>query len=300
MCPGTSLQTNPMAIKALHSNTIFTNVGMTEDGDVYWEGIENEELLKQKIYSWKGEVWTPESKEPAAHPNSRFCAPASQCPIIDSEWENPKGVPISAIIFGGRRPVGVPLVYEAFDWNHGVLVGASMRSEATAAAEYKGKVIMHDPFAMRPFFGYNFGQYCEHWLSMNKSGRKMPKIFHVNWFRKSNKGTGNFLWPGFGENIRVLEWIFKRCELEEGICKETPIGYVPLSESFDLKGLNLSSKGIEELLSVDPEFFREEVEEIRKYFNENVNDSMPKEIYNQLDKLESRILEKIKKSSIMM
>ena len=294
------METNPMAMRALHSNTIFTNVGMTEDGDVYWEGIGDEELLKQKIYSWKGELWTPNSKEPAAHPNSRFCAPANQCPIIDPEWENPNGVPISAIIFGGRRPVGVPLVYEAFDWNHGVLVGASMRSECTAAAEHKGKAIMHDPFAMRPFFGYNFGEYCAHWLSMNKPGRKMPKIFHVNWFRKSNNGTGKLLWPGFGDNIRVLEWIFKRCEQLNNNAVETPIGYVPTPNSLDLEGLNMNPKEVEELLSVEPEFYREEVDEIRKYFEENVNESLPKEIYNQLDKLELRVNNKIKKSSVMM
>ncbi len=278
-----------MAMQALHSNTIFTNVAMTEDGDVYWEGIDDDELLKKKLFSWKGEPWTPDSKEPAAHPNSRFCAPASQCPIIDPEWQNPNGVPISAIIFGGRRPAGVPLVYEAFDWNHGVLTGASVRSEATAAAEHKGKVVMHDPFAMRPFFGYNFGQYCGHWLSMDKPGRKLPKIFHVNWFRKANNGTGNFLWPGFGENIRVLEWIFKRCENEQGIAKETPIGYVPTPESFDLSGLNIPKHDMEELLSVDPKFFQEEVKEIRNYFDENVNESMPKEIYHQLDKFEARV-----------
>ena len=287
------METNPMAMQALHSNTIFTNVARTEDGDVYWEGIDNDVLLKQKIISWKGEPWTPDSKEPAAHPNSRFCAPASQCPIIDPEWQNPKGVPISAILFGGRRPAGVPLVYEAFDWEHGVLVGASMKSEATAAAEHKGKVIMHDPFAMRPFFGYNFGQYCEHWLSMNKEGRKMPKIFHVNWFRKSNNGTGRFLWPGYGENIRVLEWIFKRVEHEDGIAIETPIGYVPTPESFDLSGLDIPVKNMEELLSVDPKFFLAETEEIKNYFDENVNDSMPKEIYNQLEKLEERLKSKI-------
>ena len=288
VAPGTSLKTNPNAMKTIEENTIFTNVGLTEDGEVYWEGIDNDDLKNRNITSWKGEKWTPDSKEPAAHPNSRFCAPASQCPIMDSEWENPKGVPISAIIFGGRRPVGVPLVYEAFNWNHGVLVGASMRSEATAAAEHKGKVIMHDPFAMRPFFGYNFGQYCEHWLSMNKPGRQMPKIFHVNWFRKSNNGTGSFLWPGYGENIRVLEWIFNRVQNKSNIANETPIGYVPKEDSLNIKNLNVSSNDLKELLSVDANFWKKEAEEIKSYFDENVNDSMPSEIYNQLNNLKNR------------
>jgi phosphoenolpyruvate carboxykinase (GTP) len=288
VAPGTSMKTNPNAMKTIEENTIFTNVGLTDDGSVYWEGIDNDELKNKNITSWKGEKWTPNSKEPAAHPNSRFCAPASQCPIMDSEWENPKGVPISAIIFGGRRPVGVPLVYEAFDWNHGVLVGASMRSEATAAAEHKGKVIMHDPFAMRPFFGYNFGQYCEHWLSMNKPGRQMPKIFHVNWFRKSNNGAGNFLWPGYGENIRVLEWIFNRVENKTNIANETPIGFLPKEDSLNIKNLNISNNDLKELISVDANFWKKEAEEIKNYFDENVNESMPSEIYNQLNNLKNR------------
>ncbi|RMZ94573.1 phosphoenolpyruvate cytosolic [GTP], partial [Brachionus plicatilis] len=207
VCPGTSELTNPIALKVVQYNTIFTNVAHTADGKVYWEGLDDNMVAHgEHLISWKGKDWTKDSKEPAAHPNSRFTSPAEQCPIIDPNWESPEGVPISAIIFGGRRPQGVPLIYEAFDWEHGVFAGASIRSEATAAAEHKGKVIMHDPFAMRPFFGYNFGDYCKHWLSLNKEGRKMPKIFNVNWFRKSDNGQGSFLWPGFGENIRVLEW----------------------------------------------------------------------------------------------
>lgn len=167
-----------------------------------------------KVTSWLNEDWSPDSGRPAAHPNSRFCAPASQCPIMDPSWEDPNGVPISAIIFGGRRPKGVPLVYESFDWAHGVFIGAAMRSESTAAAEHKGKVIMHDPFAMRPFFGYNFGHYLDHWLNFGKKdGLKLPKIFHVNWFRKGD--DGKFLWPGFGENARVLDWICRRVDNEE-------------------------------------------------------------------------------------
>jgi phosphoenolpyruvate carboxykinase (GTP) len=185
VAPGTSESTNPNALKTIQANTMFTNVAETADGDVYWEGLDDEMVNNgQVLTDWKGNRWTKaESKGPAAHPNSRFCCPASQCPIIDPEWTNPEGVPISAIIFGGRRPEGVPLVYQSKSWEHGVFIGSSLRSEATAAAEYKGKVIMHDPFAMRPFFGYNFGDYLKHWLSLNKEGRQMPKIFHVNWFR---------------------------------------------------------------------------------------------------------------------
>ncbi len=185
-------------------------------GDFYWEGLEHHIKNKNiKITSWLGEDWTLGCGKPAAHPNSRFCTPASQCPILDPSWEDPKGVPISAIIFGGRRPKGVPLVYESFNWRHGVMVGSSLRSETTAAAEYKGKAIMFDPFAMRPFFGYNFGHYVNHWLSFEKKpGLKLPKIFHVNWFRKS-ESDGQFLWPGFGDNCRVLDWICKRVDGED-------------------------------------------------------------------------------------
>ena len=199
------------------------------------------------------------------------------------------GVPISALIFGGRRPKGVPLIYESFDWNHGVFVGASIRSEATAAAEHKGKVILHDPFAMRPFFGYNFGDYIKHWLSLNKPGRQMPKIFHVNWFRKSNDGQGKFLWPGFGDNIRLLEWVFKRTDNEAGISYETPIGILPKTECLDLEGLNLKKEDLEELFRLDPNFLLEEVSEIKKYFDEYVNDSTPTEIFNQIEQYQARI-----------
>lgn len=168
-----------------------------------------------------GKEWTPESDKPAAHPNSRFCAPSSQCPVIDPAWEDPKGVPIDAIVFGGRRPITIPLVYEAFDWTHGVFIGASMRSEATAAAEFAGNVVMHDPFAMRPFFGYNFGNYLNHWLDLQNRDVKLPKIFHVNWFRRH--ATGVFIWPGFGENSRVLEWICRRIDGED-IADKSVIG----------------------------------------------------------------------------
>lgn len=213
VAPGTSDRTNPIAMATINKNTMFTNVAYTSDGGVWWEGMDKLPA-DVKVTSWTGKEWTPESGTLAAHPNSRFCAPASQCPILDDSWESPEGVPISAIVFGGRRPQGVPLVYESFDWAHGVFIGASMRSEATAAAEHKGKVIMHDPFAMRPFFGYNFGHYLQHWLNFGrKDNLKLPKIFHVNWFRKGE--DGQFLWPGFGENCRVLDWICRRVDHED-------------------------------------------------------------------------------------
>jgi len=226
VAPGTSNSTNPVAMKTIFKNTIFTNVGSTSDGGVFWEGLEKEISPDVKITDWLGNEWSTGSASPAAHPNSRFCSPAEQCPILDSEWQNPEGVPIDAIIFGGRRPKGIPLVYESLNWKHGVFIGASMKSETTAAAEHKGKVIMHDPFAMRPFFGYNFGHYMKHWIDMEqRQGAKIPKIFHVNWFRKDNEGK--FLWPGFGENSRVLDWIFKRLDGNENIAKKSPIGYIP-------------------------------------------------------------------------
>ena len=277
-------------MKTIQYNTIFTNVAHTSDGKVYWEGMDDNMIEKgQHLISWKGKDWTKESTEPAAHPNSRFCVSASQCPIIDENWENPNGVPISAIIFGGRRPQGVPLVYESFDWEHGVYIGASMRSESTAAAEHKAKVVMHDPFAMRPFFAYNFGDYINHWLSLNKDNRKMPKIFHVNWFRKGNNGQGGFLWPGFGDNIRVLEWIFNRTENMENIANETPIGFMPKQEVLNLEGLDIKKEEIEELFSLDKNFWMKECDEIKAYFDQNVNESTPKAIYAQIEKLRERL-----------
>ena len=186
VAPGTSEHTNPNAMTCMEKNTVYTNVAETSDGNIWWEGIVHEPT--GDVTDWKNQPWTKESGTPAAHPNSRFCAPAGQCPTIDPQWESAEGVPIEAIVFGGRRPEGVPLVYEANSWEHGVFLGAAMRSEATAAAEFKGKAIMNDPFAMRPFFGYNFGHYLQHWLDVNQEGRHMPKIFNVNWFRKNANG----------------------------------------------------------------------------------------------------------------
>lgn len=238
VCPGTSENSNPVGLSTINYNTIFTNVAHTTDGRVYWEGLDDNMVSHgEHLTSWKGDDWTLENAdhEPAAHPNSRFCVPASQCPIIDPEWQNPEGVPISAIIFGGRRPKGVPLVYESFDWNHGTFLGSTLRSETTSAAEFKGKKVVHDPFSMRPFFGYNFGDYMKHWIDMKKPSRTMPKIFMVNWFRKDDI-TEEYLWPGFGENIRVLEWIFDRCDNKQDSAEITPIGYIPKTTSLHLDG----------------------------------------------------------------
>ncbi|BFZ13452.1 hypothetical protein BsWGS_16490 [Bradybaena similaris] len=292
VAPGTSKKTNPIAMETIKSNTIFTNVAETSDGGVFWEGLEKEVDDNVKIMSWLGdENWRKdETDKPAAHPNSRFCTPAAQCPIMDPAWEDPEGVPIDAIIFGGRRPVGVPLVYEAFNWQHGVFIGAAMRSEATAAAEHTAKQIMHDPFAMRPFFGYNFGDYLQHWLSFGKQENLvLPKIFHVNWFRKGP--NNNFLWPGFGENCRVLDWIVRRCDGED-IAKKTAIGLLPKFDALNLDGLN-ESVDLEELFSLPRDFWENEVNAIYKYFDEQVNDDLPKEVMNELRSLEKRIQEEL-------
>lgn len=272
------------------SNTVFTNVAETGDGGVYWEGMGEEPV--QPVTSWLNEPWTKDSGKPSSHPNSRFCAPASQCPTIDPNWESDDGVPIEAIIFGGRRPQGVPLVYEAFNWQHGVFIGAAMRSESTAAAEHKGKVIMHDPFAMRPFFGYNFGKYLSHWLSMDTGDRDMPKIFHVNWFRKGD--DGKFMWPGFGENSRVLEWIFNRTDASPcsmANARDTPVGILPTPESINVNGLDEFSDpaALEKVFELDQAFWQDEVSAIRKYFDEQVNKDLPKEISKELEMLAQRV-----------
>ncbi|KAG9474657.1 phosphoenolpyruvate carboxykinase, cytosolic [GTP] [Eleutherodactylus coqui] len=285
VAPGTSVKTNPNAMETISKNTIFTNVAETSDGGVYWEGMDESLASGITLTSWKNKEWSQEDGEPAAHPNSRFCTPASQCPIIDPEWESSEGVPIEGIIFGGRRPAGVPLVYEALSWQHGVFVGSAMRSEATAAAEHKGKVIMHDPFAMRPFFGYNFGRYLAHWLSMEHlPSAKLPKIFHVNWFRKNKQGK--FLWPGYGENIRVLEWMFNRINGEDCATK-TAIGYIPSEGSLNLKGLG--EVNMEELFDISKEFWEDEVKDIEKYFDDQVNADLPYEIDWELNSLKERL-----------
>jgi phosphoenolpyruvate carboxykinase (GTP) len=277
----------------IHENTIFTNVAETSDGDVFWEGIgeDIDGLRGPSVRSWKNKRWSVDLGEPAAHPNSRFCTSIKQCSILDSDWNSPQGVPIEAIIFGGRRPEGVPLVYESFNWQHGVFVGASMRSEATAAAEFKGKQIMHDPFAMRPFFGYNFGKYLSHWLSFgNKQGLHLPKIYHVNWFLK-DKETNDFLWPGFGENIRVIDWIFRRLtndSSQQASARQTPIGLVPdQTNSNGIRGGDVNPK----LLEISKDFWINECNSIRNYFQEYVNENLPNEITSELNALEKRLLQ---------
>lgn len=287
VAPGTSMKTNPNAMLTIRKNTMFTNVAETSDGGFYWEGMENEIPPGIKIKSWLGvENWTPESGKPSAHPNSRFCTPANQCPIMDPAWEDPQGVPVDAIVFGGRRPKGVPLVYEALNWKHGVFMGAAMRSEATAAAEHKGKVIMHDPFAMRPFFGYNFGNYLKHWLDFEKkSNLKLPRIFHVNWFRKSEEGK--FIWPGFGDNVRVLDWICQRVDGKD-VAQKTPIGYIPKEGCLNLEGIK-QPVDLNELFHLPKDFWMQETNEIHKYFTEQVGSDLPEEIAKQLSDLKSRI-----------
>ncbi|XP_053695622.1 phosphoenolpyruvate carboxykinase [GTP]-like [Sabethes cyaneus] len=292
VAPGTSMATNPNAMKTIYKDTIFTNVASTSDGGVFWEGMENELTPGVEITDWLGQPWKMgETKTPAAHPNSRFCVPASQCPIIDPAWEDNEGVPISAILFGGRRPAGVPLVYEANSWSHGVFLGSAMRSEATAAAEHKGKVIMNDPFAMRPFFGYNFGDYLKHWLGMEQRaaavGGTMPKIFHVNWFRKNEQGK--FLWPGYGENSRVLDWILRRVDGEDCF-QQTPIGRLPTPGAINVSGMN-QRVDEKELFSISKKFWLKEVEEIKQYYDNQLPHDLPAEIGSELQQLKDRVEE---------
>lgn len=286
VAPGTSYKSNPNAMDTIKKNTIYTNVALTDDGDVWWEGIDGE--APDHLIDWQGNDWTPDSDKPAAHPNARFTAPARQCPSIAPEWEDPKGVPISAILIGGRRASTVPLVHESFDWKHGVFMGSIMGSEITAAAisDNIGKV-RRDPFAMLPFCGYHMGDYLSHWLSMEKktSPDKLPKIFYVNWFRKDK--DGNWLWPGFGENSRVLKWIFERVS-GKGKAVETPIGYMPTPDAIDTEGLDISEEAMKELLTVNKEEWLEEVASIREYYK-IYGDKLPKELERQLNALEERL-----------
>lgn len=286
VAPGTSMKTNPEAMKALNKNTVFTNVATTKDGGVFWEGLEKEvDVPNTEIVDWHGKPWTPESGTKAAHPNSRFCAPAGNCEVIDPLWEDPKGVPIDAILFGGRRPEGVPLVYEAMDWEHGVFVGSSMCSEATAAAEHAGKTIMRDPMAMRPFFGYNAGHYFKHWLNVGKvEGRQLPKIFHVNWFRRGSKGE--FLWPGFGENIRVLKWVWDRIEGKD-VADESPVGFVPKDGTIDISGLG--ELDMDQIMSVPKDYWLEQLDDLEKYYQGQFGKDLPQEIWDQFNALKDRL-----------
>lgn len=286
VAPGTSLDSNPNAMHSIEKNTIFTNVALTDDGDVWWEGIGTP--APAHLIDWKGNDWTPESKDPAAHPNARFTAPAKQCPSIAPDWEDPAGVPISAILIGGRRPSTIPLVHESFNWKHGVFLGSIMGSEITAAAISNNiGQVRRDPFAMLPFFGYNVCEYLQHWLNIGTktSEDKLPKIFYVNWFRKDQ--SGKWLWPGFGENSRVLKWIFDRTS-GEGKAVETPIGLMPAADALDVNGLNVSEADMKELLKVDKDEWLREVISIREHYAK-FGDKLPKELVAQLDALEGRL-----------
>jgi len=284
VAPGTNDVTNPNAMATVTRNTIFTNTARTVDGDVWWEGMD---LPDAAIIDWRGEPWSPGSEKAAAHPNSRFTAPAAQDPAIAPEWEDPAGVPIDAILFGGRRASVVPLVTQSFNWDHGVFMGSIVASETTAAAVGAVGNLRHDPFAMLPFCGYNMADYFAHWLSFARDHdeAKLPKIFYVNWFRKGE--DGRWLWPGFGENSRVLEWVFDRTD-GGADALETPIGYLPTLESLDVSGVHVTAADMAELLNVDVDEWRLEVPGIREYYAK-FGDRLPAALHSQVDQLEARL-----------
>ena len=284
VAPGTGEDTNPNAMAMVRENTVFTNCALTDDGDIWWEGMTPDPPAH--AIDWKGRDWTPDAEEPAAHPNARFTTPADQCPSIAPNWEDPAGVPIDAFLFGGRRASVVPLVAEAIDWEHGVFLGSIMGSEKTAAAAGKVGELRFDPMAMLPFCGYDMARYFQHWLETGRrEGAVLPKIFMVNWFRKDD--DGNFLWPGFGENSRVLAWIFERCD-GESEAVETPIGLVPATDALDVSGLDLSEDALEQLLEVDPEEWKVQLPQIHQHYAQ-FGDTLPDELRAQLDALERRL-----------
>jgi phosphoenolpyruvate carboxykinase (GTP) len=285
VAPGTGEATNPNAMATIRANTVFTNCALTDDGDVWWEGMTA--APPEHAIDWHGNDWTPDSERRAAHPNARFTTPAAQDPAIAPEWEDPNGVPIDAMLFGGRRSSVVPLVYEAFDWEHGVFVGATMSSETTAAAAGQVGKLRFDPFAMLPFCGYNMADYFEHWLEIGRQGepRKLPRIFHVNWFRKD--AAGRFLWPGYGENARVLEWVFRRCA-DDADAEETPIGFVPTPADLYLGGLDIPREDLEAVLRVDPEQLRQQLPQIEEHLA-IFGDRLPAEVRAQLEALKERL-----------
>jgi phosphoenolpyruvate carboxykinase (GTP) len=285
VAPGTNDNTNPNAMRTLEQgNSIFTNVALTDDGDVWWEGLEN---TPAHATSWKGKDWTPDSDEPSSHPNSRYCTPISQCPILAPEYENPNGVPISAIFFGGRRESTIPLVTESRDWVHGTFMGATLSSETTAAATGKVGVVRRDPMAMLPFIGYNAGDYLSHWIKVGKSAdaTKLPKIFYVNWFRRDE--NGHFVWPGFGENSRVLKWAIDRIE-GRADAVETPIGLVPTPEALDTDGLDMDPVELAKALEVRADEWQAEVPQIQEWFAK-FGDTLPTMLWTELDGLKSRL-----------
>ncbi len=286
VAPYTSMQTNPNAMLSLKGNSIFTNTALTPDGDIWWEGIGYD--APEGTITWTNEKYDPASGKPAAHPNARFTAPASQCPVIDPAWEDPKGVPISAFLFGGRRPTTIPLVYEAFDWNHGTFIGSVIGSEVTAAAIGLKAGVRRDPFAMLPFAGYNMADYFRHWISIGKNApdkNALPRIYCVNWFRKDE--NGRWLWPGYGDNIRVLKWIFERCE-GTGKAVKSEIGYLPSPDSIDINGLEDKNINLSLLLSVNKEEWKEEIALIREHYAQ-FGSRIPEELTEQLKELEKRL-----------
>ncbi len=285
VAPGTSRNTNQNALATLATNTVFTNTALTADGDVWWEGLTKE--APEGLTNWKGQPHDPASGEPAAHPNARFAAPASQCPTIAPEWEDPKGVPIDAILFGGRRASAVPLVTEAFDWEHGVFMGSTVASEGTAAAENKVGELRRDPFAMLPFCGYNMGDYFAHWLKLGEQAdaSKLPGVYFVNWFRKDE--NGKFVWPGFGDNARVLKWIAERLD-GKAEARDTPVGRVPTVEALDLDGVTLSDAALQTLLNVDAEVWSEEAALIPDFYAQ-FGDRLPAALWRQHEALVERL-----------
>jgi phosphoenolpyruvate carboxykinase (GTP) len=286
VAPGTSDDSNFNAMRSIDKNTIFTNVGLTDDGDVWWEGIGSD--APEHLIDWKGRDWSKASGEPAAHPNARFTAPAKQCPVIAPEWEDPAGVPISAILVGGRRKSTIPLVHESFDWNHGVFLGSIMGSEITAAAiSDKIGQVRRDPFAMLPFCGYHVCDYLQHWIDVGSKSTedKLPKIFYVNWFRKDE--NGKWLWPGFGENSRVLKWVVERVS-GKGEAVKTAIGYMPTESAIDTNGLDVSAADMAELLKVSKDEWLNEVESIRAHYT-SYGEKLPVELAHQLEALEQRL-----------
>jgi phosphoenolpyruvate carboxykinase (GTP) len=284
VAPGTSEKTNLNAMRMIARNTIFTNCALTDDGDVWWEGMTADPPAH--AIDWKGRDWTPDSEETAAHPNARFTTPAAQDPAIAPEWEDPEGVPIDAMLFGGRRSTVVPLVHEAFDWDHGVFMGSIMASETTAAAAGAVGKLRFDPFAMLPFCGYNMDHYFRHWLRIGeREGAKLPRLFTVNWFRKDEEGK--FLWPGFRENSRVLAWVFRRCD-DAADAAETPIGYVPTLGALDTTGLDVSEQHLADLLTVDPQEWQAQLPQVREHFA-RFGDELPAELQQQFEALEQRL-----------
>ena len=285
VAPGTSEKTNPNAMASINSNTVFTNCALTDDGDIWWEGMTDE--APDHLIDWHGNDWAPGSETPSSHPNARFACPADQDPAIAPEWQDPAGVPIDAFLFGGRRATVVPLVREAFDWKHGVFLGATMSSEMTAAAAGTVGQLRFDPMAMLPFCGYNVGDYFAHWLKLGEQADadKLPKIFYVNWFRKGD--DGHFMWPGFGENSRVLEWVFRRCD-GDAEAVETPIGLVPAAGSLNVDGLDIDDADLEALLTVDEAAVSAEIDQVRGHLD-SVGDSLPSTLRDELAALEQRL-----------